>query len=88
MMPNDSVYGGWPRSGEIDIVESRGNFQDGCGGGLEEFGSTLHWGPNPGTDGWEQGHAAYDMPSGSLNDDFHTYELEWSEYNIVTKIDD
>jgi beta-glucanase (GH16 family) len=25
MMPVDSVYGGWPTSGEIDIMESRGN---------------------------------------------------------------
>lgn len=25
MMPEDSVYGDWPRSGEIDIAESRGN---------------------------------------------------------------
>lgn len=25
MMPEDSVYGVWPRSGEIDIAESRGN---------------------------------------------------------------
>jgi beta-glucanase (GH16 family) len=25
MMPEDSVYGTWPQSGEIDIMESRGN---------------------------------------------------------------
>ena len=25
MMPQDSVYGGWARSGEIDVMESRGN---------------------------------------------------------------
>ena len=24
MMPNDSVYGGWPHSGEIDIMEANG----------------------------------------------------------------
>ena len=24
MMPNDSVYGGWPHSGEIDIMEAKG----------------------------------------------------------------
>jgi beta-glucanase (GH16 family) len=24
-MPEDSVYGAWPQSGEIDIMESRGN---------------------------------------------------------------
>lgn len=25
MMPEDSVYGEWPASGEIDIMESKGN---------------------------------------------------------------
>lgn len=25
MFPEDSVYGAWPASGEIDIAESRGN---------------------------------------------------------------
>ena len=25
MLPKDNVYGAWPLSGEIDIVESRGN---------------------------------------------------------------
>jgi len=25
MMPEASVYGAWPASGEIDIMESRGN---------------------------------------------------------------
>jgi beta-glucanase (GH16 family) len=25
MMPQDSIYGVWPQSGEIDIMESRGN---------------------------------------------------------------
>jgi beta-glucanase (GH16 family) len=25
MMPEESVYGDWPLSGEIDIMESKGN---------------------------------------------------------------
>jgi beta-glucanase (GH16 family) len=28
MMPEDSVYGDWPASGEIDLAESRGNDGD------------------------------------------------------------
>jgi beta-glucanase (GH16 family) len=28
MMPQESVYGDWPRSGEIDIMEARGNDRD------------------------------------------------------------
>jgi beta-glucanase (GH16 family) len=44
MMPEDSVYGIWPLSGEIDIMESRGNQRGPSGYGRETFLSTLHWG--------------------------------------------
>ncbi len=44
MMPEDSVYGGWPRSGEIDIMESRGNGRDYSEGGRDYYYGTLHWG--------------------------------------------
>lgn len=43
MMPKDSVYGEWPKSGEIDIMESRGN-SVGYDGGRDVYFSTLHWG--------------------------------------------
>jgi hypothetical protein len=45
MMPASAAYGTWPASGEIDIVESRGNARGAPGGGCDTFGSTLHWGP-------------------------------------------
>jgi hypothetical protein len=44
MMPEDSAYGTWPLSGEIDIMESRGNARGYPGHGRELFVSTLHWG--------------------------------------------
>ena len=34
----------WPASGEIDILESRGNDVSYEAGGVDLFGSTLHWG--------------------------------------------
>lgn len=47
MLPKHNEYGTWPASGEIDIMESRGNRLDyGGEGGHDSFGSTLHWGPN------------------------------------------
>lgn len=44
MMPEDSVYGPWPRSGEIDIMESRGNAAGYELGGRDTYASSLHWG--------------------------------------------
>jgi hypothetical protein len=44
MMPEDEVYGVWPRSGEIDIGEARGNAAGYPDGGRDTYTSTLHWG--------------------------------------------
>jgi hypothetical protein len=43
MLPVRNEYGMWPASGEIDIMESRGNlnYPASAGGGVESFGSTL-----------------------------------------------
>lgn len=46
MMPEVDTYGGWPASGEIDIMESRGNAAGYPTGGIDTVSSTLHWG-NP-----------------------------------------
>ena len=78
MLPKHNPYGNWPASGEIDIVESRGNSAS-CSGGSGEFGSTLHFGPGWPYDAWDKAHADYKLPSGSLGDAFHKYELIWSE---------
>ena len=56
MLPTDEIYGGWPRSGEIDIVESRGNADFSCNGapiGRQYAGCTLHWGPDPNQNRYE-----------------------------------
>ena len=49
MLPREEHYGMWPASGEIDIVESRGNLnymdEKGQPFGKEWIASTLHWGP-------------------------------------------
>ena len=44
MMPTDDVYGTWPASGEIDLVESRGNDISYPNGGRDTMMSTIHWG--------------------------------------------
>ena len=46
LLPTENTYGGWPSSGEIDVMESRGNDPSYVAGGHNSFASTLHWGPS------------------------------------------
>jgi hypothetical protein len=75
MLPRDAVYGAWPLSGEIDIMEARGNAPDYPNGGNNVIRSTLNYGPLPGQIkslfGWQE------FKRQSLADGFHTYGLEW-----------
>ena len=88
MMPTDEVYGGWPRSGEIDIVEAVNlKAADADGNPENHIYGTLHYGrewPNNDNSG-----KAYSLPSGANPaDDFHTYAVEWQEGEIRWYMDD
>jgi len=87
LLPKYNAYGQWPASGEIDLVESRGNDASCSAGGRDTFGSTLHWGPGYPMDAFEKAHAEYKHDSGTLADDFHVYGLEWTAEHIITSID-
>lgn len=84
-LPKYNSYGNWPASGEIDLVESRGNSGT-CKGGRNSFGSTLHFGPGYGFDAWDKAHAEYTHTS-DLSDGMHDYGLEWTPDYIKTTID-
>lgn len=86
MLPANEAYGGWPASGEIDIMESRGNDASCETGGNNKFGSTLHWGPAWDANGYEKTTAQYENAD-SLADDFHIYGLIWTEDRMTTYID-
>jgi len=86
LLPTFNAYGDWPASGEIDIVESRGNTNYQAGG-VNQFGSTLHWGPFWPYDPYEQTHAAYTLPNGDFADDFHVFGLIWCNTSIITYLD-
>ncbi|KAJ3214218.1 hypothetical protein HDU67_001970 [Dinochytrium kinnereticum] len=84
MLPKHGVYGQWPASGEIDIMESRGNGPAYPEGGYDQIGSTLHWGPNYFFNRYRLTHATKKIP----DDGFHTYGLLWTPESIKTYIDD
>jgi beta-glucanase (GH16 family) len=82
MMPKSSVYGGWPRSGEIDIMESRGNGGD---NGVGTVSTTLHWGP-----AWDQNRFSLthgERHGGDYSTGFHTYRLDWTQDYLRTYVD-
>ena len=86
MLPENEAYGGWPSSGEIDIMESRGNDASCAAGGNDKFASTLHWGPAWDANGYEKTTAQYSNGE-SLADDFHIYGLIWTADRIMTYLD-
>jgi beta-glucanase (GH16 family) len=76
MMPNNPAYGGWPRSGEIDIMENLGD-------NTRLFYSTLH---HSITNEMLQG--TYTTPIGqSLSDTFHVYTMIWDTGSFAFYID-
>ena len=89
LMPANGAYGAWPASGEIDLLESRGNanYPAAAGGGVDSFSSTMHWGPFWPLNGYQKTHEGYTLPAGDLSQAFHTYELDWSPTAMTTSID-
>ncbi|KAF8979219.1 hypothetical protein BGZ46_005687 [Entomortierella lignicola] len=88
MLPSDYNYGGWPASGEIDIVESRGNGPEYPAGGVDKVASTLHWGPSYEFNRFEMTHKEYALRSGkTFADDFHTFTLDWKPEGLKTYVD-
>ncbi|MEQ2354517.1 family 16 glycosylhydrolase [Pseudoalteromonas piscicida] len=87
MLPTDEVYGGWPKSGEIDIMEAVNLKVANEDGSVESnVHGTLHYGrdwPNNVHTG-----KAYAIPDGvNPADDFHTYAVEWQEGEIRWYVD-
>lgn len=73
LMPNDSVYGYWPTSGEIDIMESLGHHP-------EKIYGTIHYG-HP--------HKYHGFTTEiSEPEKFHKYTLIWEENKISWYVDD
>ncbi|KAF9053306.1 ectomycorrhiza-upregulated GH16 glucan endo-1,3-beta-glucosidase precursor [Panaeolus papilionaceus] len=78
MLPKDEVYGPWPRSGEIDIVESRGNGIRYTARGSNYVQGSLNWGPTPELNGVSKSYSWWTEKRKSFASGFHTYALEWT----------
>lgn len=78
MMPTDNVYGNWPSSGEIDIMEYLGHETNITYG-------TCHYG-NAYNDKGSLGNSTT-LPSGVFPDAFHTFSIEWEPGEIRWYLD-
>ncbi len=80
MLPQDSVYGTWAASGEIDIMEA---VSPSASGGNEVHG-TIHYGgqwPNNQYTG-----TSYDVAT-SVTGEFHEYAVEWDQTEMRWYVD-
>ena len=79
MLPTDSRYGGWPQSGEIDIMELLGHQP-------KRVHGTLHF-----TDE-QRRHASSGkdlvLPGGSFAEAFHVFRLDWEPAAMRWYVDD
>ncbi|KAI1392626.1 glycoside hydrolase family 16 protein [Hypoxylon trugodes] len=86
MMPVNDTYGPWPASGEIDIMESRGNNWTYGQGGNDIVSSALHWGPDPNNDAWWKTNVKRKALHTTYSAGFNTYGVEWSQKYIFTYV--
>jgi beta-glucanase (GH16 family) len=73
MMPTDEKYGGWPHSGEIDIMELLGQEP-------AKVHGTLHYSRPGGRHSYTGTNTT--LATGTFADDFHVFRLDW-ETNLV-----
>ncbi|MBL7743571.1 MAG: family 16 glycosylhydrolase, partial [Chitinophagaceae bacterium] len=78
LLPQNNVFGGWPSSGEIDLMELVGHEPNRTHG-------TIHYGPGPGSTSINRNYA---LPAGTFNDKFHVFSLEWKQDQLKWYVDD
>ncbi|RPA70465.1 glycoside hydrolase family 16 protein [Cyclobacteriaceae bacterium YHN15] len=72
MLPEENTYGGWPKSGEIDIMEHVGYDQGTVHG-------TVHTEAFNHTKGTQKGKT---IPVPDCSEEFHVYAINWQEDKI------
>jgi beta-glucanase (GH16 family) len=76
LIPEDKVYGAWPKSGEIDIMEYRGQE-------TSKMSSALHYGSPHATS--NTGPMAF--PGVDFSREYHIFALEWTEKTMKWFVD-
>jgi beta-glucanase (GH16 family) len=69
---------GWPRCGEIDIMEGKGRLPQWMSG-------ALHRGPDASSNRITAGE--YELESGSFHDDWHVFAIEWEPGQVRWEVD-
>ncbi|TDL18550.1 concanavalin A-like lectin/glucanase [Rickenella mellea] len=87
MLPVDDAYGPWPMSGEIDILESRGNDLLYTHQGRGFITSSLNWGPISFINAVGKTFGWWSVRRTDYSDDFHTYVLEWTQDYLTVYVD-
>lgn len=89
MMGNDMSKYGWPRCGEMDIVEL--GHANGIKNGTQDryFGGTLHYGPNATNQGHQQFSQEYLAPADNpiTDGEYHIITVEWDDVNLYMYYD-
>jgi len=77
MLPTDWEYGGWPNSGEIDIMELVGHLPNLVHGTIHYYNNSHQYSGN-----------SYRLAEGNFSDDFHTFRVDWEPTEIRWYVDD
>lgn len=89
MMGNDMNKYGWPKCGEMDIIEL-GHF-NGINAGTQDryFGGTLHYGPSASNENHQMISQEYLAPEDNpmTNDEYHIITVEWDDNNLYMYYD-
>ncbi len=77
MLPSDWEYGGWPASGEIDIMELLGHEP------YKVYG-TIHYGSSS---NHQFSGASYQLPASTFSAEYHLFTIEWDSIGIRWFVD-
>ncbi|EPQ28119.1 uncharacterized protein PFL1_04446 [Pseudozyma flocculosa PF-1] len=81
----DEVYGAWPKSGEIDIAESKGNAPRHRGDNVANaLTSRLQWGPDKDHNGWWRSTGISKLWNYYYDTRYYTFGVEWDETSVWT----